>query len=868
MVFSNNLLMGAGGQATGYDIEQSIRFNDDDSAFMDRTPSSAGNRKTWTWSGWVKRASNSEQAFFAAGDNSSDRFGIRFSSAANGAYLGVFDDISAGTSLDLQSEKNFVDFAAWYHIVVAVDTTQSTASNRCKVYVNGNQITDFNNADYMGQNTDTSVNNTVTHRIGRLSYNTAQKFDGYLAEINFIDGSQLAPANFGETSSTTGQWVPIKYAGSYGTNGFYIDGADSSFLGKDAKATSAAVTNKASTSSEWDGETGAYTFATNEIDRSSTVNSIISSDLLSGNFSFDFTMTSSGGALRVGVIDDQEYDTFNGTGDDGGMDSMTNSFYLDKGNDQFRYGGASQGSASGVANGSAVTIERTGSTIKITDDGSTAHTFSQTFSGPVRVVISGGGAAFNLDSVQYTADGASGNDNSFFSSGLAAADQVTDSPTDNFCTYNPLRVRGTNTLSDGNLQAAAGSTGAYVTSTFGVSSGKWYWEYSFTGTFNNAIVGVMDTTLYQDAFPSQLTRAALYYSSTGNKFIDSTQSSYGATYGVSDKVGVALNLDDNEITFYKNNSSQGAISITNREYTPLAGEEGSVNGGIIANFGQTGFAYTPPTGFSALSTANLPDPTVSDPADQFDIGLWAGNNTDGRAITGYNFGPDWVWIKARNNAYSHNLTDAVRGAGVYLQSSTNDAEVTGPGAFGSTLAFTSDGFTLDNGTTSNLYVNQTGTNYVGWAWNANGSGSSNTDGSINSTVSANTTSGFSIVSYSGNATSGATVGHGLGADVKMIMLKDRGVTENWCVFHEAMGPTKFVFLNTADGSFTNSNRWNNTSPTSSVFTLGNETQVNGSGRNYIAYCFAEVDGFSKFGGYEAMAQLMVLLSTQVLSPDG
>ena len=159
----------------------------------------------------------------------------------------------------------------------------------------------------------------------------------------------------------------------------------------------------------------------------------------------------------------------------------------------------------------------------------------------------------------------------------------------------------------------------------------------------------------------------------------------------------------------------------------------------------------------------------------------------------------------------------MRGAGQYIQASTNDAEVAGPGAFGSTLAFTSDGFTLDNGTISNLYVNQTGTNYVGWAWNANGSGSSNTDGSINSTVSANTTSGFSIVSYSGNATSGATKGHGLGADVKMIILKDRGVTENWCVFHEAIGPTKFLFLNTTDSAFTASNRWNDTLPGSSVF---------------------------------------------------
>ena len=471
----------------------------------------------------------------------------------------------------------------------------------------------------------------------------------------------------------------------------------------------------------------------------------------------------------------------------------------------------------------------------------------------MRVVISGGGAAFNLDNVQYTADGASGNDNSFFSSGLAAADQVTDSPTDNFATWNPIIPLSNGSFADGNLEftQSGGTISQHAKSTISFTSGEKKVCEMQTVSGSSITLGICDEVFEADnnGFTGD---SRGYFDTNGNK-VDSAgnSSSYGASFGTSNVIRIEVDLSSNPgtIEFFKDGVSQGdAFTDIDSSKTWFFWCRCKADA-VKANFGQLGFAGTPTTGFSALSTANLPDPTIADPSAYFDTSLWAGNNTDGRAITGYNFGPDWVWIKARNNAYSHNLTDAVRGAGQYIQASTNDAEVAGPGAFGSTLAFTSDGFTLDNGTISNLYVNQTGTNYVGWAWNANGSGSSNTDGSINSTVSANTTSGFSIVSYSGNATSGATVGHGLGADVKMIILKDRGVTENWCVFHEAIGPTKFLFLNTTDSAFTASNRWNDTSPGSSVFTLGNETQVNGSGRNYIAYCFAEIEGFSKFGSY-------------------
>ena len=234
--------------------------------------------------------------------------------------------------------------------------------------------------------------------------------------------------------------------------------------------------------------------------------------------------------------------------------------------------------------------------------------------------------------------------------------------------------------------------------------------------------------------------------------------------------------------------------------------------------------------------------TINKPSLHFNTKLYTGNNGT-HAITGVGFQPDFVWLKPRNSADNHRLMNAVRGADQYLLTNTTGAE----SATGSNFAsFDSDGFTLggsDGGWNSSSY------NYVSWNWKANGQGSSDTNGSINSIyTSANTTAGFSLVSYTGTG-SNATVGHGLGVAPKVVFIKRTSATSQWVFGHKDLGFTKFLELNLTGAAQTNSNRFNDTDPTSTVFSIGTEGDVNASGQTYVAYCFAEKTGFSKFGTY-------------------
>ena len=235
--------------------------------------------------------------------------------------------------------------------------------------------------------------------------------------------------------------------------------------------------------------------------------------------------------------------------------------------------------------------------------------------------------------------------------------------------------------------------------------------------------------------------------------------------------------------------------------------------------------------------------TIDKPTDYFNTVLYSGTGSN-QSITGVGFQPDLIWGKGRTLVgYDHRLVDIVRGNTKLLKSNSADAEETQTTEIQS---FDSDGFTVGTGSRFNN-ASQT---YVAWNWLAdNTSGSSNTDGSITSSVSANTTSGFSIVSYTGTGAN-ATVGHGIDTP-KMIIVKGRNKAGGspWWVYHSALGNTKGLTLNTTDASSTFSVLWNNTSPTSSVFSLGTGDEVNQSGTDFIAYCFAEKKGFSKFGSY-------------------
>jgi len=234
--------------------------------------------------------------------------------------------------------------------------------------------------------------------------------------------------------------------------------------------------------------------------------------------------------------------------------------------------------------------------------------------------------------------------------------------------------------------------------------------------------------------------------------------------------------------------------------------------------------------------------TINKSTDYFNTKLYTGNGST-NAITGVGFQPDFTWIKQRAGSTSHMLFDVIRGATYRLSSDTTEAN----GQYSTSLtAFGSDGFTL--GSFNDVNINS-GT-FAAWNWKANGLGSSNTDGSINTTyTSANTTSGFSIIQYTGNATAGATIGHGLGKVPKMIIFRRYAQAENWGVYFSALGNTKSLNLNLTGAETTDANFLNSTTPTSSLITLGTSVLSNAS-NPMIAYAFAEIPGFSKFGLYE------------------
>ena len=674
----NNILAGASGQG-GYEIEQSLRFNDDDSAYLSRTPASASNQKTWTWSCWAKKGNNGVNFnTFCVGPNNTNDGQIYFNTSNKFVFFGR---LSSSIKANFESSAVYRDVSSWYHIVVLVDTTQAVSTDRVKIYINGSQVTDFGTATYPSLNDDLPYNsNSFVHYIGKARGDAAAYIDGYLAEVNFIDGQALTPSDFGETNLLTNQWIPKKYVGTYGTNGFYLNFSDSASLGADS----------------------------------------------------------------------------------------------------------------------------------------------------------------------------SGNGNNFTPTNLAATDQNLDSPTNNFCTLNPLSVSpafaltaGTN-LSEGNLRETGSNVEAH--GTFGVTSGKWYFELCNNGGgYNNDAVGYFkEGTSYELVYRD----GALFYS-------NGSSSSYGATWQtVGDIVGVALDLDAGTLDFYKNNVSQGTAvtGLTDgATYVPMVyARDSAATSDLIANFGQDSsfagtktaqnntdgngkgdFYYTPPSGYLALCTANLPDPSIADPTAYFNTVLYTGNGST-QSISGVGFQPDFVWLKERSSTSGHRFTDAVRGAGYSMASESTDAENY---ASNRITSFDSDGFSLGNAGA----FNESSQTYVAWNWKAdNTSGSSNTDGSTTSTVSANTTAGFSIVTCTTLAGT-QTVGHGLSQAPDIVIQKSRNTAQSWYVYYDFVdGSQDYLTLNSTAAAAA----WGGSAATSTVF-----YENWSAGVDLICYCFHSVEGYSKFGSY-------------------
>jgi hypothetical protein len=697
---------------TAPDVPQkSLRFNSPDNASLTRTPSTASNRKTWTWGGWLKRSKLGTRTILFTGGVAGTNLSVEFTASNE---ISVYQYSSSAFQFQLVSTMLFRDVSAWYNVVVSFDTTQATSTNRIKVWINGTQVTSFSTASYPSLNTDYIVNSTVAHNVGDCS-GASLPFDGYMTEVNFIDGQALDPTAFGAFEGGTGVWSPAPYNGTYGTNGFYLRFLDNS-------NTTAATLGKDSSPN--------------------------GNNWTPNNFS-----------VTAGVGNDSMLDTPNRFGTDTGVGGQV------------------------------------------------------------------GG---------------------------------------NYATLN-LLDNGGNTLADGNLSGSKGGGWASTRATMAFpTTGKWYWEAQITAGGNNMTIGIATSAaVLSGDIIGRDANGWGYVSGNGNKWTNGSGASYGATWTVGDIMGIAFDADAGTLTFYKNNTSQGTAftGLTSGPYFPGVSFESTTG---YVNFGQRAFAYTAPSGFKALVSTNLPTPAVGASnatlaSKNMNIALYTGNGTSSattQAITGVGFQPDLVWIKNRVSVAYHVLTDAVRGVNAILSSNDTLSESTFDAAWrsgnGQLTAFGSDGFTVAAGTVAGGNFNYSGQTYVGWAFKGGNGTVSNTSGTITSTVSANSTAGISVITYTGNGTGGATVGHGLGAAPKMIICKSRTTASNndWTTYHASIGNVGAVFLNLTNATnTTNLVFWNNTSPTSSVFSIGTNATVNQSSINYVAYAFAEVAGFSKIGSY-------------------
>jgi hypothetical protein len=423
----------------------------------------------------------------------------------------------------------------------------------------------------------------------------------------------------------------------------------------------------------------------------------------------------------------------------------------------------------------------------------------------------------------------------------------------NYCTLNPLE--SANTLSNGNLDVTSGSASWKISaSTIYAQTGKWYCEFTLNAVQGYPQIGVYaaGSTFATSGLMGTSATGYAYNSFNGNKINNSSSTSYGNSWTTGDTIGIAYDLDNGALYFSKNGTWQNSGVPTSGAsktgaafslpagifYTVAISAFGSDAGSF--NFGARAFSYTAPSGFKALNTANLPAPLVTKPSTVMDVKLYTGNGST-QTISGLGFSPDLLWFKSRSTGgagYNNIVFDAVRGSSKSLATDLTNSEFTGTDL----TSFNSDGFTLA-AVNQWFGVNNNGTSFVAWAWDAGSSTVTNTQGSITSSVRANATAGFSVVSL--NAATG-TYGHGLGVAPQFIISRARNRTSGWLIYHSSATSVNQYLAFDTNSVQSAPNLWGSITSTTIGMNLGVGFL---GGDTVISYCFAPVVGYSSFGSY-------------------
>jgi hypothetical protein len=929
-------------------INKSLRFKSNLKTYLTRTPSSASNRQTWTWSGWVKRGLSNTRMTLMGGYTGTTNGSLRTEVIIldGGAFQMYTDQIQTATDFSVVTNQIFKDTSSWYHFVAVLDTTQSSSVNRVKLYVNGVQISSFSSASYPSQNYQSGINYNNIQYINRYYDTSGGNYygDGYLADVNFIDGQALTPSSFGQFDANN-NWAPKTYTGTYGTNGYKLDfndtrspttaaydvsGNSNHWTPLIETALASAGWNTAPTAANapnvlYYGTPGTYTWTApagvtsvtylvvgggggggDGVPTRTTGAGGGAGGYLTGTLSVtpstSYTVTVGAGGLPGTSPTNGGNSVFasitalgggygayggnNGaTGGTGGSGGGTSGPYSG-GTTNGGLGTAGQGNNGGVAsqfscsggggagqvggnsspgayggNGLANTI--TGVSVYYAGGGGGSigglggggrqadNPSSGTAARPGTDGLGGGGGG-GSNPTTAAARGGSGvvilsytNAGSYVGAGVGSSinnDSSMDVPANsvdslgnsigNFAIWSTSNQTAsyntTATISEGGLLATGGainnSWNAIGSLTI-PTTGKWYWEVECSPTaYGNGYTGITGKNISKNTGWRIGTGVLLNDGTTAY-----TYTSYNTTSA--NRVGIAYDADAGKMWFtdisgaWLNSKTPGVDTtglvsgIIKDDYVPFwsynSGAE--INLYVRANFGQSPFAYTQPTGFKSLNTKNLNDVGVSNLPDNY------GN---------YVNSPDLVWIKSRSGAYDHQLADTIRGPRLGLKANSQavqSAEANG------VQTFMPNGFIVN----SAQDFNNSGSTYVTWNWNR---------GKI---------PGFDIVNYGGNITNylPLTIPHNLGAPPAFMMVKamtdSTAGNRNWNCYHKGLGPGYTTYISLVS-SAANTDIWANIVPDSKNFYIGgaaNAQEINYTGGSYIAYLWAEVPGFSRMGLY-------------------